>query len=124
LRLIGARTQAKAKRPISDHPRIYADWVETPNLRPSLLQRARKLKGFEKRAVAQWSAAAQDWGMSATCVAAQGSDEILVEVYGPMELVPIAAIYPDGDDGFLYELYNGEILEAATIEEALAFALP
>lgn len=60
--------------------------------------------------------------MSASCQSAGGDRADLVEVFGPLELVPIAVIYPDEQNGFVYELYDGQRFEAETVKGALAFA--
>lgn len=105
------------------HPRIYKSWTADQEHAASVLQRVRSLSTAEKIAIGQWLRKGSDWGLNAVCKGVHDGPETVVEIYGPLELVPIAIIYPDGDRGFLLEEFNGRIRETPSIDAALALVL-
>lgn len=108
-------------KPFTWRPRIFRSWAADQRHAAAVLGSARRLSTTDRAAVERWLRLASDWGFSAACKGVGDRPETVVEVYGPLELVPIAIIYPDGDRGFIFEQFDGNIQEATSIDAALAF---
>lgn len=87
----------------------------------SVLQSARALSGDDKRFVEEWLREASDWGLNAICKAVGGGPDIVIELYGPLELVPVAIVYQAADDEFVLEWFDQEFYETTSIADALDY---
>lgn len=116
-------TKALPPAPFTWRPRIFRSWTADQEHAASVLQSARSLSTADRMAVDHWLHLGSDWGFNAACKGFGDGPETVVEIYGPLELVPIAIIYPDGDSGFLFEQFDGRIQEATSIDAALALVL-
>jgi hypothetical protein len=108
-------------RPFTWRPRIFRSWCSGQEHAAGVLESARGLSAADKLEIEQWLQKASDFGYTAICKRVADGPENLIEVYGPLELVPTAIVYPEGDHGYVFEGFDGEIRETMSLCDALDF---
>ena len=86
-----------------------------------MLESTRVFSAADKLEMKDWLKRAADFGYNAICKGIADRPENLIEVYGPLELVPVAIVYPEGDHGYVFEGFDGEIRETMSLCDALDF---
>ena len=121
--LFGRRSTRTADWRIADLENLYSPWVASASEITSRLASHPAFTSAEIATATLWSARQHAWGLKADLRRNDDGEFVVLEVFGPDDLVPHCILYP-AEDGIQVDEFSGDSRIYACLETALQEIAP